>query len=53
MLDIYFPESSLIYDPFIGIGTTARACVKAKRFFIGSEIVEEIFEEANKNLEIK
>jgi len=34
------PENSLILDPFIGSGTTAVACVKLKRRFIGIEISE-------------
>lgn len=38
LINIYFPEGSLIYDPFMGIGTTARACFKNKLNFIGSEI---------------
>jgi len=38
LLHIYFPEESIIYDPFSGIGTTARACSKSNRKFIGSEI---------------
>lgn len=38
LCDIYFPIDSLIYDPFSGLGTTARACLKSNRFFIGSEI---------------
>lgn len=32
---------SLIYDPFIGSGTTAIACIKTNRKYIGSEISEE------------
>jgi DNA modification methylase len=44
LLDIYFPEGSLIYDPFMGIGTTARACKKSGRNFIGSELDKEHFD---------
>jgi len=44
LLDIYFPEDSLIYDPFMGIGTTARACKKSGRNFIGSELDKEHFD---------
>lgn len=28
LINIYFPENSIIYDPFIGICTTARVCKK-------------------------
>jgi site-specific DNA-methyltransferase (adenine-specific) len=43
IIDIYFPLDSIIYDPFMGIGTTARSCKKLKRNFIGSELDEEHF----------
>ncbi len=43
LLDIYFPEESLIYDPFMGIGTTARACKKYNRNYLGSELDKEHF----------
>lgn len=44
LLDIYFPINSIIYDPFMGIGTTARACKKSNRNFIGSELDKEHYE---------
>jgi DNA modification methylase len=44
LINIYFPENSLIYDPFMGIGTTARACVKSNRNFLGSELDKEHFD---------
>jgi len=44
LLDIYFPEGSLIYDPFMGIGTTARACKNFNRNYIGSELDKEHFD---------
>ena len=44
LLDIYFHEGSLIYDPFMGIGTTARACKKSGRNYIGSELDKEHFD---------
>lgn len=44
LLNIYFPEGSLIYDPFMGIGTTARGCKKSGRNFIGSELYKEHFD---------
>jgi DNA modification methylase len=37
----------LIYDPFSGLGTTARACKKSGRSFIGSEIDEELWKISN------
>lgn len=44
LINIYFPENSLIYDPFMGIGTTARACAKSNRNFLGSELDKEHFD---------
>lgn len=44
LISIYFPEDSLIYDPFMGIGTTARACLKNKRRFIGSELCKDHYD---------
>lgn len=44
LISIYFPEGSLIYDPFMGIGTTARACLKNKRKFIGSELCKDHYD---------
>jgi len=41
LIQIYFPEGSLIYDPFMGIGTTALSCLANKCFYVGSEIVKE------------
>lgn len=34
-------ENDLIFDPFMGSGTTARACMDLKRKFIGTELSEE------------
>ena len=44
LLEIYFPDDSLIYDPFMGIGTTARACKSNNRNYIGSELDKEHFD---------
>ena len=41
IMSIYFPVGSLIYDPFMGSGTTARACIQYGCDYIGSEIKEE------------
>ena len=43
----------LFYDPFIGSGTTALACVLTKRNYIGSEISKKYFEIVNKRIEYK
>ena len=37
---IYAPKDAVVYDPFMGSGTTAIACKKMGFDFIGSEISE-------------
>jgi site-specific DNA-methyltransferase (adenine-specific) len=43
-------ESDLIYDPFMGSGTTAKCCILLNRHFIGSEISEEYCTIANNRI---
>ena len=50
VIDIYFPKGSLIYDPFMGSGTTAMACIQTDRNYIGSEIKEEFFNDSQKRI---
>jgi len=38
LLNIYAKPNSLVYDSFMGIGTTAKSCLKNKHKFVGSEI---------------
>jgi len=45
------PEGGLIYDPFMGSGSTAEACIRAKRNYIGSEMSIEYLQISNKRLE--
>lgn len=49
MLNI--PEGATILDPFTGSGTTAIACIKTNRQFIGIEISEEYCELSAKRIE--
>lgn len=46
LIHIYFPENSIIYDPFIGIGTTAKGCINKKCNYIGSEILKEFYKDS-------
>jgi DNA modification methylase len=50
LIDVYFPVGSLIYDPFMGSGTTAKGCIKMGRDYIGSELKEEHYNFAIENL---
>ena len=43
LIDIYFPKGSLIYDPFMGSGTTAVGCIEQGLNYIGSEMKEDHF----------
>lgn len=44
-------KNDLIYDPFMGSGTTAKMAILQKRNFIGSEISKEYTELANKRIQ--
>ena len=39
-------EGATILDPFMGSGTTAIACIKERRHFIGFEISKEYYDKA-------
>ena len=43
LIEIHTNENDLIYDPFLGSGTTAIACINKKRNIIGSEIDEKYY----------
>lgn len=43
-------ENDLVYDPFMGSGTTAKCCHMLKRNWIGSEISKEYFDKANERI---
>lgn len=44
------PENGLIYDPFMGSGSTAEAAIRANRNFLGSEMSSQYLNIANKRL---
>jgi site-specific DNA-methyltransferase (adenine-specific) len=43
-------ESDIVFDPFIGSGTTAVACLNTNRKFLGCEIDKEYFDIAEKRI---
>jgi DNA modification methylase len=53
LLLLYSKEGDLIYDPFIGTGTTAIACIREKRNYVGSELSERYCEWANKRIKLE
>jgi site-specific DNA-methyltransferase (adenine-specific) len=44
-------EGDLVYDPFMGSGTTAVSSIRLGRNFIGSEISKEYFDKANNRID--
>ena len=46
----YTNEGETVCDPFMGSGTTAIACIKEKRHFIGFELSKEYFDKAQKRI---
>ena len=45
------PEGGLIYDPFMGSGTTAEGAIRAKRNFIGSEMSTDYLKICNERIQ--
>lgn len=52
LIEAFSIKGDLIYDPFIGCGTTAIVSMKTKRKFIGSEISKEYYNIAQKNINL-
>ena len=50
LLLLYTKEGDLVYDPFMGTGTTAVACHMEKRNWVGSEISKRYCEWAEKRI---
>ena len=50
LLDIYTQDNWIVYDPFMGSGTTAVSCKKRSLNYIGSEISSQQVEFANKRI---
>ena len=53
LLDRYGIRGGVVYDPFMGTGTTAIAAIEQKMDFIGSEISSEYVDYANKRIGLK
>jgi DNA modification methylase len=51
LLLLYVKKQSLVYDSFMGTGTTAIGCLKENINYIGSEISERYCDLANKRIE--
>ncbi len=53
LLKMYADEGFLVYDSFMGTGTTAEAAVIEKMFYVGTEISEAQCADAEKRLKIR
>lgn len=51
LIRTYTNPGELVLDPYFGSGTTAAACVRTGRRFVGCEMVEEYFERACRRIE--
>ena len=50
IVSYYSYEGDVVYDPFLGSGTTAKVAKEMNRKYIGSEINEDYFKIAQKRL---
>ena len=48
----YSNENDLVFDGYSGSGTTAAACIKEKRRFVGSELSKEYFDKSVERLQL-
>ena len=53
LLNIYAKKGILVYDPFMGTGTTAIGCIKEKCEYIGSEISRRYVDIAEKRIKVE
>ena len=49
-IKLFTQPNDIVYDPFMGSGTTAKVSLDLNRNFIGSELSEEYYEVANKRI---
>ena len=50
LIKMVTPENGIVLDPFMGSGSTGKACVLEDKSFIGIEMDEEYFEIAEKRI---
>jgi len=50
LVNNYTDKNSMVYDPFMGSGTTAVACIRNNRQWIGSEISKEYAKESKNRI---
>lgn len=52
IIENFSNEGDLVYDPFMGTGTTAIVAKKLNRNYLGSELTEKYFKVINERLQI-
>ena len=50
LVNNYTDKNDIVYDPFMGSGTTAVACIRNNRQWIGSEISKEYAKESSERI---
>ena len=50
LMQLFGNKNDIWYDPYMGTGTTALACIQEKKQFIGSEIFKDYFDLINKRI---
>ena len=50
IIENFTNKNDIIYDPFLGTGTTAVVAKKLNRIFIGSEISKNFYKIANRRI---
>jgi site-specific DNA-methyltransferase (adenine-specific) len=53
LIKTFSNENDLVFDGYMGSGTTAHACIKENRNFIGAELNKEYYDKAIKRIEIE
>jgi len=53
LIKTFSNENELVFDGYMGSGTTAHACILEKRNFIGAEMNKEYYEKSMKRLELE
>ena len=53
LLSLYSKEGDVLYDPFMGTGTTAIAAIREKRDYVGSELSPRYCEWARNRIEVE
>lgn len=51
LIKLYTFEGEVVLDPFVGSGTTAIACIKTDRHFIGYDNEKEYVDMANRRIQ--